>query len=85
MHLQVQEDSSKQAETLIALAAGVEQQAGQMRDFEALLEAMQGEFLWPKSTLAPEIELSRFYKCVLEAMQGSWLGLEIHNLVDREL
>lgn len=44
LHLQVQEENTKQAETLIALAAGAEQHSVQMRDVEALLEAMQGKW-----------------------------------------
>ena len=39
---QLQTDSAKQSETMIALAATDEQQSKQLQDFEALLEAMQG-------------------------------------------
>ena len=42
-HIQVQQRSEQQADTLTTLAAGAVQQEAQLQDFQALLEAMQGE------------------------------------------
>ncbi len=64
LRLQVQDENTKQAETLIALAAGAEQQSGQMRDVEALLEAMQGKW---QAQLSHPLQTER-----LELMLQTW-------------
>lgn len=42
-HIQVQQQSEQQADALTTLVAGAVQQETQLQDFQALLEAMQGE------------------------------------------
>jgi hypothetical protein len=58
---QVQQQSEQQATALTALAAGEVQQEAQLQDFQALLEAMQGETAFELMNAvrkAPELPLS---------------------------